>query len=279
MKLGVLSDIHSGNRPLETCLKALKERGAEGFLLLGDYVSDCPEPEKTMELLRALMKEYPCFAVKGNREEYLLDWRAGKRKDWFYGSGTGSLLYTAENLSEESFKWFESLPMTQLVELPGCAPLRICHGGPERSRQLLYADTEETRRVLKKLDTDYLLGGHCHKQIVFRWQGRTFFNPGAVRNFNTAQCGLLGSCENGWEAELLTLSYDAEGYADEIAGSDFAKKAPMWAKGVEYELRHGVDALEALVSKAWGYVHMLNHPSEEEQERCWQKAAAELGII
>lgn len=279
MKLGVLSDIHSAWRPLEVCLKALKARGAEGFLLLGDYISDCPEPEKTMDLLRELMAEYPCFAVKGNREEYVLDWRAGKCPDWFYGSGSGSLLYTAENLSAASYEWFEGLPITRLVELPGCAPLRICHGGPGKTRQLLWADSNEARQVLEGLDTDYLLGGHCHKQVVFRWQGRTLFNPGAVRGFNTAQCGLLTSREGGWDAELLMLSYDAERYADEIAGSEFTKKAPMWAKALEYELRHGVDALEALVVKSWKHIRALDHPNEDEQEQCWRQAAKELGII
>lgn len=278
MKLGVLSDIHSGIRPLEACVAALKRRGVQGFLLLGDYVSDCPEPEQTMELLRQLMRDYPCWAVRGNREEYMLEWRAGARADWCYGSGRGSLLYTAEHLSGASLDWFDSLPITRRVELPGCLPLRICHGGPQRTRQLLLPGSAEAREALEALDTPYLIGGHSHRQIIFSHKGRTLVNPGPVRGHNTAQCGLLSGGEKGWSAELMAFPYDAEGYADEIGRSELAEKAPMWARAVQYELRNGVDALEALASRAWAAIRALDSPGPEEQERCWERAGAELGL-
>ncbi|MDF2889187.1 MAG: metallophosphoesterase [Lacrimispora sp.] len=51
MKIGVLADIHSNYHGFRACYEEAVKRGVDQFLFLGDYVSDCAYPEKTMELL------------------------------------------------------------------------------------------------------------------------------------------------------------------------------------------------------------------------------------
>ena len=38
--------------------------------MLGDYVSDCPYPQRTMEHVWHLKKHFQTWLIKGNREDY-----------------------------------------------------------------------------------------------------------------------------------------------------------------------------------------------------------------
>ena len=50
-KIVVIGDIHSNYIGLERCIEhALKQKPDE-FLFLGDYISDCPYPHKTMKIV------------------------------------------------------------------------------------------------------------------------------------------------------------------------------------------------------------------------------------
>lgn len=51
MKAAVLSDIHSNYHAFRACFQDAQMHGVDGFIFLGDYVSDLAEPEKTLDLL------------------------------------------------------------------------------------------------------------------------------------------------------------------------------------------------------------------------------------
>ena len=276
MKLGVLGDIHSCAVGLEACVARLLEDGAEGFLLLGDYVTNCENPEAVMGQIRALQAEYPCWAVRGNREESLLRWKAGKEQAWKRCSQSGCMLYTAERLSEESFRWIGELPLTLRVELPGCKPLRLCHGSPGHSRGKLFPDYRACRDALATLDAPYLICGHTHQQGIFRAEGRALLNPGAVHYRNLAQCALVERAGVGWEAKLLTIGYDAENAAESLLASELRDYAPAWAAVVAEELRSGGDLLRPFIDTAFALVRQRELPADDES--CWQDAARQLGV-
>ncbi|GAA4653819.1 hypothetical protein GCM10023142_09570 [Anaerocolumna aminovalerica] len=58
MNIAILSDIHSNYTALNTCIEHALHRGIIHFIFLGDYVSDCPYPQKTMNLLYELQDNY-----------------------------------------------------------------------------------------------------------------------------------------------------------------------------------------------------------------------------
>ena len=68
MRLAVFSDVHSNHLALEACFAEAEKRGANLWIFLGDYISDCAYPHKTMELLYRAQQEHDCCFVKGNRE-------------------------------------------------------------------------------------------------------------------------------------------------------------------------------------------------------------------
>ena len=73
MRLAVFSDVHSNHHALKACLKEAEKQKADGYIFLGDYISDCANPHETMKLIYRAKQEMPCWFVRGNREEYVLN--------------------------------------------------------------------------------------------------------------------------------------------------------------------------------------------------------------
>lgn len=179
MKIAVFSDIHSNNPALCACIEEAKRQKADLWLFLGDYVSDCADPAQTMQLIYKAMHEHDCRMIKGNREEYLLNYRKNGG-DWCYGSTTGSLLYTYESLSEEDMCFFENLPITDVVRIENMDPIRICHGSPYKTREKVEAGNGMAEKLLAQIEEPVLLGGHSHKQFFEYWDGKLYVNPGSL---------------------------------------------------------------------------------------------------
>ena len=72
MKLAVISDLHGNYYALAKVLAFLRSQEIDGIIGLGDFVTDGPFPQRMMRVLREMQEEFPCYLVRGNREEYLL---------------------------------------------------------------------------------------------------------------------------------------------------------------------------------------------------------------
>ena len=59
-KIAVIGDIHSNHIGLERCIEDALSRQVDEFLFVGDYISDCPYPQKTMDIIYEMKKNYPC---------------------------------------------------------------------------------------------------------------------------------------------------------------------------------------------------------------------------
>jgi predicted phosphodiesterase len=66
--LAVFSDIHGNRQAFEACLKVARARGAERFILLGDFVGYGADPEWVVDTVMGLVRE-GAIAVRGNHDE------------------------------------------------------------------------------------------------------------------------------------------------------------------------------------------------------------------
>ena len=73
MKLAVISDLHGNYYALSAVMEFLRRQQIDGIIGLGDFVTDGPFPQRMMGVLREMQEEFPCYLVRGNREEYLLE--------------------------------------------------------------------------------------------------------------------------------------------------------------------------------------------------------------
>jgi diadenosine tetraphosphatase ApaH/serine/threonine PP2A family protein phosphatase len=66
--LAVFSDIHGNRQAFEACLKAARAKGAEQFILLGDFVGYGADPEWVVDTAMELVA-HGAIAVRGNHDE------------------------------------------------------------------------------------------------------------------------------------------------------------------------------------------------------------------
>ncbi len=254
MEVAVFSDIHGNYEAFRACFEYCSTRGIDRYLLLGDYVTDAPEPERTMELIYCLRDYFKTKFIRGNREDYLLGYRARGGTGWHDGSASGSLLYTWEHLSDRDLYFFEKLPICDVWEEPGMPPVTLCHGTPEKSNGLMLRGKPSTRRILSALETDYLLHGHHHEQEAYSYRGKRCINPGSIgvpwNCGGKAQFAILRSEGAEWVEEHVQLDYDREAEIRAFTDSGLAGRAPAWAALVMHTLRTGVDLTETVLLRA-----------------------------
>ena len=175
--IAVFADIHGNHSALQACIDYAMGRGITNFLLLGDYVSDCPYPQKTMELIYVLKQYFNTCIIRGNREEYLLNYRKKGGEGWKAGSSSGSLLYTYNNLTDKDFDFFASLQNQGVYEMPGMPKFQYCHGSPENTSEVLIREKRNTKRILAHMNTSLLLHGHVHIQDAYVYRGKKPLAP------------------------------------------------------------------------------------------------------
>lgn len=283
-KIAVIGDVHSNHLGLERCIDHALERDVDEFLFLGDYISDCPYPQKTMGIIYEMDKNYRCSFIRGNREDYMLNYRNNPEKNWTYSSASGSLLYTYENLTERDFTFFENMDIQGYYEREGLKPFRYCHGSLTRSNEILEPDAENTVNVMKNLDVDLLVSGHVHFQEEKKYGNKKILHPGAVGISwyfdGKTQYMILHGTQYGWEGEFFQLEYDVENLVKEFEASGLNQKAPYWSKINIHTLRTGIDKNSACLNFAMklckeetGSVSWPDIP-----EKYWQQAAKKFGI-
>ena len=279
MRIAAFGDIHSNHIALEACLAKLEQIEVDGIVFLGDYVSDCAYPQKTLELMREAAKRYRCWFIRGNREEYMIDHADGK-SIWKNNSQSGSVLYTYENLTQDDIEWFRSLPITMKVEIEDAPPFEICHGGHFRSRLMLLPGREEFDEELALMETDLMLCAHTHETFICEKDGKTIANGGCVGLPSKGQTGasfiLLELTEGKWVPQLIRVDYDVEAVIREFHGSGFMDRGHVWARAVTKSLRTGqYYTLQC--------IELVNQYAKEtaisfEEETLWQRAAEVLEL-
>lgn len=277
MKLAVLSDIHSNHHALKACLDQLERQHVEGLLFLGDYVSDCPYPEKTMDLIYDAADKYKTWFVRGNREELMIDKMLGNIE---FGRTQGSIRYTYEHLRKEDLLFFQKLPLVQTVEIDKMPKISMAHGDLHESRNKLYPDNENMKRLLSELEAPFHLCGHTHHPFIFQKGKKAVVNPGAVgvpvSGVPKAEIAVLESDGQTWKPKLLKVEYDTEQVIEEFYSSGLAECAGVWARCVMGVLRTGRHYCEECVELVEKYAEETG--ADFEDQGLWEKAAEELGI-
>lgn len=277
MILAILSDIHSNHLALESCINMFEQYHVEGILFLGDYVSDCPYPEKTMDLIYYVVDKYKTWFVRGNREDIIIDKMLGKIE---FKNTQGSIRYTYENLRKEDILFFQNMPLTQVVEIEGMSKISMAHGDLYGNKNKLYPDNLNMERLLKELEVPIHLCGHTHSSFIYKKKNKVVINPGSVgvpvNGVPKAEIGILESDGQRWKPELLKIEYNVEQMVKEFYSSGLAECAGVWARCVMGVLRTGRHYCEECVELVGKYVKETG--LDFDTITLWERAAKELGI-
>lgn len=285
MKIAVLSDIHGNYVALQECIKYAVDRGVETFVFLGDYVGELAYPQKTMDILFAVKKSYNCYFIKGNKEDYWVDYQLKQERGWKeYDSTTGALYYTYHNLKPQDLEFFKSLSINRELKIADLLPITICHGSPQKVNEKLLPNSEKTFSIMENNKNSYILCGHTHIQGKIEHNGKVVLNAGAVgvslHSKGKAQFMILESTQDVWIEEFVSLDYDVQTVIDDLYSSGLSQKAPAWCKVSEHLLRTGEVSHGTVLAKAmslcnekYGECIWPNVPEE-----CWDLAIKDLKL-
>lgn len=260
-------------------MEYLDKHPVEVLFFLGDYITDSPYPEKLLSLFYGTLKERRCFYVRGNREEYLLAHRKGEQ-EWKKSSGTGTLLYTSEHLTDEDLEFFEHCGRTIRPDLKGIPETTLCHGIPEDTRGNLGEQPGLLEEALRQAGTGWLFGGHSHKQEIREGRGGVYINPGSLGIAidgigKRAQFAIAETDGRKYRHEFVSIPYDVEGLLKDFTDSGIEEYGKVQVRSVRKTLLTGVNYFFHCVSLA---VKMSGMRTDLIPEEIWEEAAARLGI-
>lgn len=283
MELAVLSDIHGNYAALERCLEYALGRHVQAFIFLGDYLGEFPYPQKTMEMLYALKEQYPCYFIRGNKEDYWLDRAYHPNCPWKDGNHTvGALQYCYEHLTKRDLDFFQALPISQEIQFENAPAILACHGSPNRNNEKMVPGHEKTLQVMVECTSQYILCGHTHEQGIISHGDQVAFNPGSVgislHSGGKAQFMLLHQKLQEWTYEMISLDYDKEQIIKEMQESGLEQVAPYWMQVTKHLIQTGEISNGSVLTRAiqlcteeTGKCDWCNVP-----DRYWEKAIAEL---
>lgn len=279
MRAAVISDVHGNYKAFEAFLAYIEEHPVDAVIGLGDYVTDSPYPQRTMGMLYDMMEKYPCYLIRGNREEYLLN-NDKKSQGWHICSPNGALYYTSLHITREDLDFFEGLPSVKRIQLSDCPELMICHGAPEEIRGNFEYDLELKDRVMKGLPTKYLLGGHSHHQEVTELYGKLYLNPGSLGLAidgvgGRAEFAILEGDEAGWKPQLFSIPYDLDGFLQDFTESGLDEYGKVLNRGVKKTLKTGKNYFYYAVCEA---CKLSGKPLHQVEEDIWQQVAVNLEL-
>lgn len=279
MKIAAFGDIHSNHFALEACLDEVERIGVDGIVFLGDYVSDCACPQKTLALLRETASRRRCWFIRGNREEYMMD-HADGRNEWFDNSQSGSLLYTYENLTDKDIEWFRSLPIAMKVEIDGAPPFEICHGAQWQTRVMALPGTPHVDEMVARMNTDMMLCAHTHEAFIIEKDGKTIVNGGSLglpcSGDNAAAFAMIELKNGRWSPKLMRVKYDVEAVVREFCESGFMERGHVWARAMAATLRTAKDHTMECLELVGRYSKETGLPFGTEE--LWERAEEELGF-
>lgn len=279
MRVAVISDVHANYKALEAFLNYIEKNPVDAIIGLGDYVTDSPYPQRTLKMLYEMQNKYPCYLIRGNREEYLLN-NDKNPQGWKYGSPNGALLYTSQNVTRKDLEFFESLPSVKRLQLMDCPELMICHGAPESIRGNFEFEPQLKDEVMRTLPTQYLLGGHSHHQEVCVVHGKMYVNPGALGLAidavgGRAEFAILVGDEWSWKPQLVSIAYDLEGFLQDFTKCGLDEYGIILNRAVKKTLRTGKNYFFLAVCEA---CKISGKPLAETGEDIWQQVAEKLEL-
>ncbi len=259
MNIAVISDIHGNHTALEACLDYLKDKKIDAWCLLGDYAGEFPGVEQTIKTIYALQNRYPCYILRGNKENYLIDGLGKDTPEWDeYPSTVGMLRYAYNHITKDDIRFFKSLPIAMRIETDGLPDIVICHGSPRKVNEKFAEEEHTLKEIIAEADADYIICGHTHK-MMDRQSGKTHIwnagSLGASFDMPFSYRFMILHGENGeWKPEFISLEADTERLLREMREERLYEAAPFWTRFTELQVK----------SACGGYTHgdLLNRAME-----------------
>ena len=157
MLIALLSDIHANLEALEACLRHARDRGAERYAFLGDFIGYGADAAGVAGIVERWAGE-GAIVLRGNHDQAI-----SKAAGYFNDAARASLAWARETLAPAQQQFLAELP---LVHRDG----EICyvHASAANPERWDYVDSPAAaKRCADAAQTSYTFCGHVHDQVLF----------------------------------------------------------------------------------------------------------------
>ena len=157
MLLAFFADIHANRPAFAACLEAARARGAERFVLMGDYVGYGADPEWSVNTVMELV-ENGALAVRGNHDQAI-----GTPSETMNAEAQAVIEWTRGRLDAAQRRFLAGLPLTHLDE----DRLYVHSEASQPQRWRYVRSTTEAARSIAATDAKITFCGHIHRPSLF----------------------------------------------------------------------------------------------------------------
>ena len=246
MLLALLADVHANQQAFDACLDAARARGAERFILLGDFVGYGADPEWSVDTVMRLVEE-GALAVRGNHDNAI-----GTPSETMNEVAQAAIDWTRSRLDATQRAFLAELPMVEGED----DRLYVHSEASNPARWRYVQSTADAARSIVATSAQVTFCGHIHRPALYSMsvtakmtsfvptsgvgvqllKGRRWLavlgSVGQPRDGNPAACFATYETETR-EITYCRVAYDVETAANRIRG----KGLPHWLAARLYEGR------------------------------------------
>lgn len=176
-RIALISDIHGNAIALDAVLAAIRERGCDEIICLGDVATLGIGPREVVARLRQL----GCRCIRGNHEDYLLNPEL-RDAHTEHNSVRQAVDWCRAQLSAADLEFLAGFEARFERPLGGGRTLLLYHGTPSSNTINLLPELpiDQFDRLLGADRADVMAGGHTHVQMLRQHRGTLVVNPGSV---------------------------------------------------------------------------------------------------
>lgn len=173
MRIAAISDIHGNIYALMKTLEDIDEQKVDMIVCLGDLVGYGPHPNEVIALIRR--RNLPC--IKGNYDASVVDGAFSYIRDTEINSF--SLPWNCQEVRESNKFYLNQLPEFLEYKVDDLK-IKFVHGSPNKINEYLFADAENTQKIMEDLKEDVLVCAHTHIPGIKEFNNKLFINVGSV---------------------------------------------------------------------------------------------------
>lgn len=157
MLLALLSDIHANRQAFSACLEAVRARGADRLIFLGDFVGYGGDPEWTVETAIRLIAD-GAVAVRGNHDQAI-----GTPSETMNAAAQTAIEWTRDRLTAAQQRFLAQLPLALEEE----DRLYVHSEASQPARWRYVQATPDAARSMIATRAHVTFCGHIHQPALY----------------------------------------------------------------------------------------------------------------
>lgn len=229
MKIAVISDIHGNMQALNAVLEEIRKEKCEKIFCLGDLAMAGPEPSKTIDKIRNLLRETDFTLIQGNTDEMIAN--CDNQMIHLLEENNPVMAHALEcdavEVSDNQKEFLRELPAQKELEIDGIKILLV-HGSPRKNNENIFPDLalKDVEEMIASTNANLIFCGHTHVPCGYQTNTKqTVVNVGSVgRPFSQEpkSCfAILDIKDGGFEISHRLVPYDVQTAAKILSERNF----------------------------------------------------------